>query len=84
MSEDGKDKPPKVWLPAGRRIPIVRIEYQQPKIPAKDVLREFDERRKTNPRLELKQFCAELGVNYASIRVAKTRRDKERRKHKKK
>jgi hypothetical protein len=44
---------------------------QKPKIPAREVLRLFDERRKVDPRTRLKPFCKELGANFDSIRVAK-------------
>ncbi len=44
-----------------------------------DVIRKYYRRHARNPKITLKQVCAEMGVNYASIRVTKVAYDKRRR-----
>lgn len=62
--------------------PSVAYTYQ--KLSAREVLRLFEERRKVDRKLELKAFCGEIGANYNSIKAAKWRFAKEKRKRKKK
>lgn len=53
------------------------------KSPIEHAIETFYRRRARNPKITLKQVCEELGVNYASTRVAKVAYDKRRRPRKK-
>lgn len=61
-------------------FPSVAVIYNKPKLSAKEVLQIFEERRKTDRKLQLKALCEELGANYKSILAAKSRLAKEKRK----
>jgi hypothetical protein len=66
-----------------RDKPMPPEPAQPAKMRARDVIAEYKKRKRREKLLTLKQFCAELGVNYESIRAAKSRYEKPKRRGKK-